>query len=148
LKGKTVIFVTHQLQYVKDAEQICLIQDGSIKATGTYNEIEQSSDHFHQCLLREDASKNEDCEVLQVSLGPWSGTSTENKEEYEKRDTEKDVKNPEIKKEQPQLGTVSMNTYTKYFKSAKCNLLLVNLSYLMIIGSGVSIYSQLFLGEW
>ncbi|KAI9014275.1 hypothetical protein DFJ74DRAFT_681992 [Hyaloraphidium curvatum] len=39
-KGKTVIIVTHQLQFVKDADQVLIMEKGRISRQGTWAEIE------------------------------------------------------------------------------------------------------------
>ena len=42
LKSRIRILVTHQTQYLHDADQIILLNDGEVKAKGTYNDIKAS----------------------------------------------------------------------------------------------------------
>ncbi|XP_053403770.1 ATP-binding cassette sub-family C member 5-like isoform X1 [Mercenaria mercenaria] len=39
LKGKTVLFVTHQLQYLSNCDQVIFMRDGKITDTGTHSEL-------------------------------------------------------------------------------------------------------------
>jgi len=41
LKDKCVILVTHQLQFIKDCEQILVLEDGKQKVLGSYAEIQE-----------------------------------------------------------------------------------------------------------
>jgi len=41
LKGKTVIFVTHQVHFVRELESIIAIEDGKVAGTGSFDELKQ-----------------------------------------------------------------------------------------------------------
>ena len=46
LAEKTVIFVTHQLQYLKDCDEVILMKDGRIAEHGTHDELmEEAKDY-------------------------------------------------------------------------------------------------------
>ncbi|XP_031342831.1 probable multidrug resistance-associated protein lethal(2)03659 isoform X2 [Photinus pyralis] len=53
LKGKTVILVTHQLQFLKDVDDIIILENGSIKAQGTFDELQKSGLDFAKMLKNE-----------------------------------------------------------------------------------------------
>ncbi|ERL92721.1 hypothetical protein D910_10031 [Dendroctonus ponderosae] len=63
LRDKTVVLVTHQLQYLKDVDHIVLLDDGFLKAEGTYKELRSSGLDFTNLLsersAEDDARKNE-----------------------------------------------------------------------------------------
>lgn len=42
LKGKTIIMVTHALQYLRFADKVYLIELGTIKQSGTFEEIKST----------------------------------------------------------------------------------------------------------
>lgn len=50
LKDKLVILVTHQLQYLKRADQILILNEGTVQIQGTYEEIKRSGLSFAQLL--------------------------------------------------------------------------------------------------
>ena len=39
LAGKTIVFVTHQLQYLKDCDEVIQLKDGRIAEKGTHIEL-------------------------------------------------------------------------------------------------------------
>ncbi|XP_022095164.1 multidrug resistance-associated protein 5-like [Acanthaster planci] len=46
LKGKTILFVTHQLQYLKCCDRIILMKDGRIVEDGTHNKLMESGNEY------------------------------------------------------------------------------------------------------
>ncbi|KAL1140805.1 hypothetical protein AAG570_000733 [Ranatra chinensis] len=50
LKNKTIILVTHQLQYLNNVDNIILLENGTIKAEGTYSELQQTGQDFTKLL--------------------------------------------------------------------------------------------------
>ena len=50
LKGKTVILVTHQLQYLPHTDRIFIMAHGRIQQTGTYEELLNSGFDFAEIL--------------------------------------------------------------------------------------------------
>jgi len=39
LAGKTVLFVTHQLQYLKDCDEVIMLKDGRIAEKGKHDDL-------------------------------------------------------------------------------------------------------------
>nr|XP_046237998.1 ATP-binding cassette sub-family C member 4-like isoform X2 [Scatophagus argus] len=54
LKNKPRILVTHQLQYLKAADQILVLKEGHMVAKGTYAELQQSGVDFTSLLKKEE----------------------------------------------------------------------------------------------
>lgn len=50
LKDKTVILITHQLQYLKEAEQIIILNNGAIEAKGSYQHLKSTGLDFAKLL--------------------------------------------------------------------------------------------------
>ncbi|XP_026467356.1 probable multidrug resistance-associated protein lethal(2)03659 [Ctenocephalides felis] len=50
LRDKTVILVTHQLQYLQNVEHIILMGDGYIEAQGSFDEVLESGKEFAQLM--------------------------------------------------------------------------------------------------
>ncbi|KAF5286380.1 hypothetical protein FQR65_LT12631 [Abscondita terminalis] len=98
LMDKTVILVTHQLQYLKYVDRIVVLDKGSVKADG-------------------------DFETLQKDFGDFSRFAKEYVEEFTEGEYSKKTgkepiedgnKQQEISKEQKSLGTVSKSVYKDY----------------------------------
>jgi len=54
LKDKVCILVTHQLQFLKNADQIMLLNRGKVDAQGTYTELLKTGINFAQLLESEE----------------------------------------------------------------------------------------------
>ena len=59
-RDKIVLLVTHQLQYAKEADSICMISRGEVKAMGTLAEIRHILDEEFSDFMKEDDGKGED----------------------------------------------------------------------------------------
>ncbi|XP_019207867.1 multidrug resistance-associated protein 4 isoform X4 [Oreochromis niloticus] len=69
LRKKPRILVTHQLQYLKAADQIVVLKEGQMVARGTYSELQGSGLDFTS-LLKEDKDQDEQ----RQNTTPLSGT--------------------------------------------------------------------------
>lgn len=59
LRGKTVIFVTNQLQYLSKCDRIILLDGGKIAEMGTYHDLIASGGEFAQ-MVQDHVSKEKD----------------------------------------------------------------------------------------
>uniref|UniRef100_A0A3B4U370 Cystic fibrosis transmembrane conductance regulator n=1 Tax=Seriola dumerili TaxID=41447 RepID=A0A3B4U370_SERDU len=59
LKNKPRILVTHQLQYLKAANQILVLKEGHMVAKGTYAELQQSGLDFTSLLKKEEEEEQQ-----------------------------------------------------------------------------------------
>ena len=50
LADKTVIFVTHQLQYLKDCDEVILLKDGRISEHGTHDQMMKNNKDYSQLI--------------------------------------------------------------------------------------------------
>ncbi len=57
LKNKIRILVTHQVQHVMKADQILILENGKVKAKGSYQEIIESNIDINELLLIKDEDK-------------------------------------------------------------------------------------------
>ncbi|XP_045472555.1 ATP-binding cassette sub-family C member 4-like [Harmonia axyridis] len=60
LRGKTRILVTHQLQYLKRADIIIVLNKGCIEAQGTFDELSRSDLDFTRLLVAADESSDQE----------------------------------------------------------------------------------------
>ncbi|XP_030759733.1 multidrug resistance-associated protein 4-like [Sitophilus oryzae] len=59
LRGKTRILVTHQLQYLKKADIILVLNEGGVEARGTYEELVNSNLDFTKLLAAADETQDD-----------------------------------------------------------------------------------------
>ncbi|GAU26484.1 hypothetical protein TSUD_294530, partial [Trifolium subterraneum] len=50
LKGKTVLLVTHQVDFLPAFDSVLLISDGVIQQAGRYHQLLSSSQEFHDLV--------------------------------------------------------------------------------------------------
>ncbi|KAF7269082.1 hypothetical protein GWI33_017839 [Rhynchophorus ferrugineus] len=116
LSDKIVVLVTHQLQYLKRADKIVILNEGMVQIQGTYDEIKQSGVGF-ATLLEEAATISgatagaEEKEVDKV-LRAISITSTAFNSMI---DIEGLKKFPKVIAEMRTLGAVEFANYKEYF---------------------------------
>ncbi|KAH0815457.1 hypothetical protein GEV33_007334 [Tenebrio molitor] len=72
LKNKTVILITHQLQYLKEVDHIVYLDGGNVKAEGSFKELQATGLDFTKLLgdnpQEEDEEKKQDELVRQGSI--------------------------------------------------------------------------------
>ncbi|CAD6203313.1 GSCOCT00009755001.2-RA-CDS [Cotesia congregata] len=78
LKGKTRILVTHQLNYLKQADTIAVLERGSIKHHGTFDTLIQTSAVFNNMLNA--LKKNEDEKETEAVVETVKEQSPDNQE--------------------------------------------------------------------
>ncbi|KAK4879973.1 hypothetical protein RN001_008119 [Aquatica leii] len=106
LKGKTVVLVTHQLQYLKNVDYIVVLDNGSVLALGSPLELQQSGIDFAKFL--QDSSQEDDKKYeAQRSESICSKVSI---------DDEK-VESAALLVEQKVTGSISGSVYKEYIKS-------------------------------
>ncbi|CAN6926270.1 unnamed protein product [Brassica oleracea] len=116
LKGKTVIYVTHQVEFLPEADLILVMKDGRITQAGRYNEILDSGTDFMELVgAHTDALATVDTH----EQGCASSESTTNKEDKEAPKLEKDSGNKPrggqlVQQEEREKGKVGFTVYKKY----------------------------------
>ncbi|XP_034411141.1 multidrug resistance-associated protein 4-like isoform X2 [Cyclopterus lumpus] len=156
LKNKSRILVTHQLQYLKAADQIVVLNEGHIMAQGTYNELQLSgldveslqktneeqkqrsgpadSDQVSLLSQRTNHSHSSDCSLL-----PPEGHRTDPLPVETVRS---------VAEETRAEGNVSGHVYLKYF-SAGCNpLVLMAIVVLSVMAEVAYILQDWWLVYW
>jgi ATP-binding cassette subfamily C (CFTR/MRP) protein 4 len=69
LRTKAVILVTHQLQFLKPANQIILLNNGKVQSQGSYAKLVESGIDFAQLLLSEDTDGDQISQHKMVTSG-------------------------------------------------------------------------------
>uniref|UniRef100_A0A8C1P8A5 Multidrug resistance-associated protein 4 n=1 Tax=Cyprinus carpio TaxID=7962 RepID=A0A8C1P8A5_CYPCA len=133
LKDKPRILVTHQLQYLKAANQILVLKEGHMVARGTYSELQRSGVDFTSLLKKDE---EEECEKGEAPRSPRSRTLSQNSI----RSHSSSVLS--VKDESDQLpetrieGTIGLHMYWKYFRAGANVLILILLVLLNLAQPG------------
>ncbi|CAH1105165.1 unnamed protein product [Psylliodes chrysocephalus] len=138
LKSKCVILVTHQLQYLRPANCIYLLESGKVQASGTYQALKKSDSSFTKLLASsEDEDKKQDIKKFPRIESVASDMESLAEEEV-----------VELKKEERATGKISGRVYRNYFKAGgnilKTVALLSTFAAAQVFGS----LSDIFLTTW
>ncbi|XP_044727627.1 ATP-binding cassette sub-family C member 4-like isoform X2 [Chrysoperla carnea] len=111
LRDKVCILITHQLQYLKEVDQILILNNGSIEAEGSFDELKDSGLDFAK-LLQE--SKEEEEETTEVAA-PYSRTRQGSIQSIVSSIEESRADAPAVVEEQRASGSVDASVYKAYF---------------------------------
>eukprot|EP01124_Arcella_intermedia_P001250 TRINITY_DN1068_c0_g1_i11.p1 TRINITY_DN1068_c0_g1~~TRINITY_DN1068_c0_g1_i11.p1 ORF type:complete len:529 (+),score=123.68 TRINITY_DN1068_c0_g1_i11:1764-3350(+) len=103
LNGKTIILVTHQLQYLKKCDKIIMINAGTIESMGTYDYLMENYEPFSK-LINAHVNKEEE--------------NKGEKEDGEEKKEDKEKKQKLIEEEERNMGKVSWRIYVLYYSYA------------------------------
>lgn len=112
LKDKTVILITHQLQYLKEVDHIIILNNGTIQVEGMYQDLKASGVDFAH-LLEEHQPPPDQEEEIQNKIFHQRQNSIQSVSSIE----DKTVEVPEEVQEQKSTGTVSASVYKAYFSA-------------------------------
>ncbi|XP_057563173.1 LOW QUALITY PROTEIN: ATP-binding cassette sub-family C member 4-like [Hippopotamus amphibius kiboko] len=157
LKEKITILVTHQLQFLKDASQILILEDGKMVQKGTYGEFLKSWVDCDSLLKKE----NEEAET-----SPVPGTSTlRNQTSLESSVPSQQYSTPSLKDpvqedqdtENTQFtlsledrlgGNVGFKTYKTYFTASAHQFIIIFLILVNIAAQVAYIFQDWWLSSW
>lgn len=105
LKNKICILVTHQLQYLKNADKIIIMKEGSILKEGKYKELQSSGLNFSKLLQEFHTEENQ---VNEKKI-----KSRQNSEMVDEGEND----DQEIEKEKQEIGTIPMSIYWTYLRA-------------------------------
>lgn len=125
LKDKTVILVTHQLQYLNKLENVVLMNGGKIEAKGSYKEIKESKTDTLLSILPEEA-KNLPQEQDKEKVKTRKITETSHLE-IEDKDT------PVEEKEAQKVGSVDFKVYKGYLSAIESIPLVITVIILRVL---------------
>uniref|UniRef100_A0A8D2ARW0 ATP-binding cassette sub-family C member 5 n=1 Tax=Sciurus vulgaris TaxID=55149 RepID=A0A8D2ARW0_SCIVU len=152
LKSKTVLFVTHQLQYLVDCDEVIFMKEGCITERGTHEELMNlSGDYatiFNNLLLGE---------TPPVEINSKKETSGSQKKSQDKGPKTGSVKKEKaVKAEEGQLvqleekgqGSVPWSVYGVYIQAAGGPLAFLVIMALFMLNVGSTAFSTWWLSYW
>uniref|UniRef100_H2U8P8 ATP-binding cassette sub-family C member 5 n=1 Tax=Takifugu rubripes TaxID=31033 RepID=H2U8P8_TAKRU len=136
-KGRTILFVTHQLQYLSECDQIILMKDGQIAECGTHDQL--------MCKERDYANL---VNSLQQEVRPPQHKTLKHKQQGAgKADNAVEVR-PELDTEEKGSGDVSWSVYGAYIKAAGGPLVFLLNMVLFLSTTGSIAFSNWWLSHW
>ncbi|GFP85601.1 ABC transporter c family member 4 [Phtheirospermum japonicum] len=122
LRDKTIILVTHQVDFLHNVDQILVMRDGMIVQSGKYNSLLDSGTDFKALVSAHDASmelvdvetKNEDKKTLSAQNSFKLGEENRENSFHEKSDPNNNANSKLIKDEERATGKVSLKVYKLY----------------------------------
>ncbi|GLV41617.1 uncharacterized protein CBL_06846 [Carabus blaptoides fortunei] len=109
LRDKTCILVTHQLQYLKQVDHIIILNNGTIEAVGSYEQLQETGLDFAKLL---DAIPSPDEEIKKRIIMRRGSVHSIGSVDEEK------VEPPSELQESKCSGSVASSVYKTYFKNA------------------------------
>ncbi|KAL2495980.1 ABC transporter C family member 3 [Forsythia ovata] len=134
LDSKTVIYVTHQVEFLPVADLVLVMKDGRITQAGKYNDILKSGSDFMELVgaHKEALSALDSIEAGAAAVGEDSSTgnaknSLQKKEspngQNDKTDNAMGTNGQLIQEEEREKGRVGLSVYWKYITTAYGGLL-------------------------
>ncbi|XP_049720014.1 ATP-binding cassette sub-family C member 12 isoform X1 [Elephas maximus indicus] len=167
LRGKTIVLVTHQLQFLESCDEVILLEDGAICERGTHTQLMQERGRYAKLIhnLRGLQFKDPEhiynatmVEALKESPAERDKDTVlaprDEKGERKESETDSefvDVKAPAhqlIQTESPREGSVTWKTYHTYIKASGGYLLSLLAVALFLLMIGSSAFSNWWLGLW
>ena len=136
LKGKTILLVTHQLQFLSGADKVVVFDHGLLAQFGTYQEITESGSSFAESVRLYAKQQKEE-----KSVGDEIGE--DNNESFITQANEDDFAKEEVFK-----GSVSFSTYYRYFTEGISKPLAIILPILLLSSQTFSVLADFWLSKW
>ncbi|XP_020949893.1 multidrug resistance-associated protein 9 [Sus scrofa] len=170
LRGKTIVLVTHQLQFLESCDEVILLEDGEICEKGTHKELMEERgryaklihnlrglqfkdpEHIYnaamvEALKENPAERDEDAGLMILAPGDEKNEGKEPETESELVDIKVPL-HQLIQTESPREGTVTWKTYHTYIKASGGYLLSLFVVSLFLLMIGSSAFSNWWLGLW
>ncbi|XP_061939322.1 ATP-binding cassette sub-family C member 5 isoform X6 [Apis cerana] len=161
LKNKCVLFVTHQIQFLKHCDQILVMHKGRIVEQGTHDELMQLNKEYatmaHSALLKTEIdSKYEIAIPIQTNKDSNNDSkrqiitcNAEDNDEYIEASTKIHKKEAILTtQEKMGIGSVKSYIYHIYVKSAGGYLIAVLVFLTLFLSIGSSAFSSWWLATW
>eukprot|EP00960_Hanusia_phi_P063575 765515-Hanusia_phi.AAC.2 len=126
LRGKTIILVTHQIQYLPGADKVLYLDGSRIVAQGTFASISEAHPHLidtsHSSSMsrnnsQDDLSKGGELKSSSSTDKLTNGTNGEKKARVLKSQSSTGLDSKTITKEARKSGTVPLAVWTSYARS-------------------------------
>lgn len=136
LSNKICLLITHQLQYLKNADKIIILKEGVVIGEGNYDELQSSGLDFAKLLQEFNSEENENIKKIQ------------SRQNSEMQQTENDADDPEETKETLKKGSISARLYVEYLRSGGNYLIIFLVSSIFVGTFAIASFGEYFISEW
>uniref|UniRef100_A0A803M645 ABC-type xenobiotic transporter n=1 Tax=Chenopodium quinoa TaxID=63459 RepID=A0A803M645_CHEQI len=127
LESKTVMYVTHQVEFLRAADMILVMKEGSIQQAGTYKDILNSGTDLRELVAAHEQALSTTLDSIGTSSNIASVIEDNTdekapKEETDDSDADEEDKRPKgqlVQEEEREKGRVKAHLYWKYITTAK-----------------------------
>ncbi|XP_066143697.1 probable multidrug resistance-associated protein lethal(2)03659 isoform X2 [Euwallacea fornicatus] len=143
LRGKCVVLVTHQPQYLRNAEKIYLLDNGSVNFSGSFGEIHDSGHEYAKLLVElNNKSEGDSYEELEAveEVRKEEKTTLSDKDNY--------IKGPKANKEGKAVGNIAKSVYGIYFQNGGHWCIFVSVFLLFCATQGIGSLFDYFTSWW
>ncbi|XP_058749980.1 ABC transporter C family member 10-like [Vicia villosa] len=119
LAEKTVLLVTHQVDYLPAFDSILLMLDGKIQQAGTYNDLLAFSQEFKD-LVNAHKKTGGSCQLADVTSSPIHSKSNNEMKQYFTKKNLNAINGDEfIKEEEREMGDTGLKPYIQYLNQKR-----------------------------
>ncbi|KAF8014473.1 hypothetical protein BT93_H0322 [Corymbia citriodora subsp. variegata] len=119
LSGKTVLLVTHQVDFLPAFNSILLMSSGQIVSTGTYDQLMASCQEFQDLVNAHNTTSGSGNQVGITSSGRPGYLKEEIQNIYTEEQLEASLRSQLIKQEEKEIGDSGLKPYLQYLKHSK-----------------------------
>lgn len=142
LRDKTVVLVTHQLQYLIDESNILLMNGGEISAHGSYDELSKSHGYLLRAAAVATEDENEAIETLE------NATQTFTAERQSDQFGDENNRRQRAVEEYQRIGSVGLATYWNYLRAVKSAFILIAIGLTLPAEQAVTSYIDYYVSKW
>ncbi|KAJ3270254.1 Multidrug resistance-associated protein 1 [Terramyces sp. JEL0728] len=135
LKSKTVLLVTHQIQYMNQLDRIIVMDDGKIVEAGSFKELAKQDGKFTHLIESHAIEDLDDKRTIEQQIDTKNNVKTEEVQNF-------------IAEEEMNEGRVAMSVYSSYFKAVGGILLPSAFIVLFLVVFAIKIVNPLWLAAW
>ncbi|XP_077589032.1 ATP-binding cassette sub-family C member 5 [Stigmatopora nigra] len=147
-KGKTVLFVTHQLQYLPECDDIILMKDGQIAEHGTHDQL-MAKEREYAALFRSMQQENLVRENLKNTQHKVTTVQVCHVEEIAKITPKPPSKKEQLMKaEEKGSGAVACAVYAAYIRAAGGPVIFVLNTFFFLSTTGTIAFNNWWLSHW
>ncbi|XP_060080895.1 ATP-binding cassette sub-family C member 5-like [Ylistrum balloti] len=149
LKGKTIILVTHQLQYLHHCDEILVIEEGKIAERGQHDDLIARNGYYGSMMGQFHATTSHNAATGDSKESPSQQSQNQSPDKSKETDSKSDENKGNLtEKEEARVGDVSWGTYKSYINAGGGYVPMTVVMFLVIISVAVLVFTDWWLGIW